>query len=66
LSRTCAIATVTSSPGGGQDILARLIGQWLSDRLGQQFIIENRCARVTTGHATALPSPVMNVRRFIE
>ena len=28
--------------GGAPDILARLIGQWLSDRLGQQFIIENR------------------------
>jgi tripartite-type tricarboxylate transporter receptor subunit TctC len=28
--------------GGGADILARLIGQWLSERLGQQFIIENR------------------------
>jgi tripartite-type tricarboxylate transporter receptor subunit TctC len=28
--------------GGGQDILARLIGQWLSDRLGQPFVIENR------------------------
>jgi tripartite-type tricarboxylate transporter receptor subunit TctC len=29
-------------PGGGVDIHARLIGQWLSERLGQQFIIENR------------------------
>jgi tripartite-type tricarboxylate transporter receptor subunit TctC len=29
-------------PGGGADIVARLIGQWLSERLGQQFIIENR------------------------
>src|SRR5450631_4340424 len=29
-------------PGGGSDIIARLIGQWLSERLGQQFIIENR------------------------
>jgi tripartite-type tricarboxylate transporter receptor subunit TctC len=29
-------------PGGGADIQARLIGQWLSERLGQQFIIENR------------------------
>jgi tripartite-type tricarboxylate transporter receptor subunit TctC len=29
-------------PGGGSDILARLMGQWLSDRLGQPFIIENR------------------------
>ena len=28
--------------GGGVDITARLIGQWLSDRLGQQFVIENR------------------------
>src|SRR5262245_30273068 len=28
--------------GQAIDILARLIGQWLSDRLGQQFIIENR------------------------
>jgi tripartite-type tricarboxylate transporter receptor subunit TctC len=28
--------------GGGQDIVARLIGQWLSDRLGRQFIVENR------------------------
>jgi tripartite-type tricarboxylate transporter receptor subunit TctC len=28
--------------GGGTDITARLIGQWLSDRLGQPFVIENR------------------------
>jgi tripartite-type tricarboxylate transporter receptor subunit TctC len=28
--------------GGGADITARLIGQWLSERLGQQFIIDNR------------------------
>ena len=28
--------------GGAADILARLMGQWLSERLGQQFIIENR------------------------
>ena len=28
--------------GGGTDIAARLIGQWLSERLGQQFIVENR------------------------
>ena len=28
--------------GGGQDIVARLMGQWLSERLGQQFIVENR------------------------
>src|SRR2546429_5391688 len=28
--------------GGGVDITARLIGQWLGDRLGQNFIVENR------------------------
>ncbi len=33
---------VSSAPGGTQDILARLIGQWLSERLGQPFVIENR------------------------
>ena len=32
-------------PGGGADITARLIGQWLSERLGQPFVIE-------TGRAT--------------
>jgi tripartite-type tricarboxylate transporter receptor subunit TctC len=29
-------------PGTSSDITARLIGQWLSERLGQQFIVENR------------------------
>jgi tripartite-type tricarboxylate transporter receptor subunit TctC len=28
--------------GGGYDIVARLMGQWLSERLGQPFVIENR------------------------
>jgi tripartite-type tricarboxylate transporter receptor subunit TctC len=29
-------------PGGGVDIFVRLIGQWLSERFGQQFVVENR------------------------
>ena len=30
------------SAGSASDILARLIAQWLSERLGQQFVVENR------------------------
>src|SRR5713226_875950 len=30
------------APGGAVDIVARIMSQWLSDRLGQQFIVENR------------------------
>lgn len=30
------------APGGGVDIAARLMGQWLSERLGQSFIVENK------------------------
>ena len=30
------------APGGASDIITRLMGQWLSERLGQPFVIENR------------------------
>ena len=30
------------APGGGYDTVARLMGQWLQERLGQPFVIENR------------------------
>jgi tripartite-type tricarboxylate transporter receptor subunit TctC len=35
------------APGGTTDSTARLIGQWLSERLGQQFVIENRTGAAT-------------------
>ena len=33
---------VGAAAGGLSDILARLLGQWLSEQLGQQFVVENR------------------------
>jgi tripartite-type tricarboxylate transporter receptor subunit TctC len=45
-------------PGGPTDIYARLIGQWLSVRLGQPFVIENRPgAGSTIGVAAVVSSP---------
>src|ERR1700761_2013615 len=51
LSRIASAQTYPSRPvhlcvvyaaGGPTDIAARLVGQWLSERFGQQFVIENR------------------------
>ena len=40
-ARTVKIV-VPVAPGGANDVTGRLIAQWLSERLGQQFVIENR------------------------
>jgi tripartite-type tricarboxylate transporter receptor subunit TctC len=67
LSRTARAQTYPTKPvvivvgftaGGSTDILARLIGQWLSERLGQPFQIENR-----TGAASNIAAgAVVNAR----
>jgi tripartite-type tricarboxylate transporter receptor subunit TctC len=44
--------------GGGVDIVARLMGRWLSERLGQQFVIENRPGAGTNiGTETVVRAP---------
>src|SRR5258705_1912021 len=40
--------------GGATDITARLMAQWLSERLGQQFVIENRAGAAGTIAAEAV------------
>src|SRR5260221_12163304 len=65
-------------PGGVNDTYARLIGQWLSERLGQQFFIENRPGaggniaaetlleqRPTVTRCFSLPRPTHGMRRFM-
>src|SRR5262245_34377974 len=45
-------------PGGSIDLISRLIGQWLSERLGQQVVIENKPgAGGNLGSETALSAP---------
>ena len=49
---------VPVAAGGANDVSARLIGQWLSEHLGQQFVIENRPGAGTNiGTEAAVRSP---------
>src|SRR5499433_1017639 len=49
---------VPYAPGAAPDIVARLMGQWLSERFGQPFIIENRPgAGGNIGTETAVRAP---------
>src|SRR5262245_53766389 len=41
------------APAGGNDIVARLMGQWLTERLGQPFVIDNRPGAATNIAAEA-------------
>lgn len=45
--------------GGAADLTARLIGQWLSDRLGQQFVVETRPGAGTLAVTTATRQEVL-------
>jgi tripartite-type tricarboxylate transporter receptor subunit TctC len=68
VSRTARAQTYPSRPvriivgfpaGGSATLLARLMGQWLSEHLGQQFIIENRpgaASNIATEAAVRAPS----------
>ena len=50
---------VSSPPGGTADFLARVMGQWLSERLGQPFVVENKggAGNIIAAEAVASANP---------
>ena len=57
-TRPVRIVVAFAAGAGAPDILARLLGQWLSDRLGQQFIVDNRAgAGGTIGTESVVQAP---------
>jgi tripartite-type tricarboxylate transporter receptor subunit TctC len=55
---------IVGLPAGGiVDILARIVGQWVSERLGQQFIVENRTgAAGNLATEAVVRAPLMAIR----
>ena len=54
------------APGGGQDILARIIAGWLTERTGQQFIIETKPGQAgSLGAETVVRSPADGYTLFL-
>src|SRR6185437_3070494 len=57
---------VGTAPGGAADIFARLIGNWLSNRLGQPFVVENHTgAGGVVGAEMVLRSPADGYTLFL-
>src|SRR5262245_22036734 len=55
-------------PGSAPDIMARLVGQWLGDKLGQQLIIDNRpgvASNIATEYAVAQPGDGYTVQMIV-
>jgi tripartite-type tricarboxylate transporter receptor subunit TctC len=51
------IRIITSAPGGGNDLAGRLIAQGLTDRLGQQVVLDQRAAGIIPGQIVSKAAP---------